>query len=77
MNISGVLVHAKPEKIDNVKEQLEAISGIEVHATTENGRLVVTIEQDNDRMIAETVVNFHNFDGVLSAAMVYQYSDDE
>jgi periplasmic nitrate reductase NapD len=77
MNISGVLVHAKLEQVDKVKEQLVEIPGVEVHATTDNGRLVVTIEHENDTMIGETVVNLHNIEGVLSAAMVYQYGDDE
>jgi periplasmic nitrate reductase NapD len=77
MNISGVLVHAKLEQVDKVKEQLVEIPGVEVHATTDNGRLVVTIEHENDTMIGETVVNLHNIEGVLTAAMVYQYGDDE
>jgi nitrate reductase NapD len=77
MNISGVLVHAKPEQAAQVEQQLTKIPGVEVHAVTENGRLVVTVEQDNDKMIADTVLTIHNCDGVLSAAMVYQYGDDD
>ncbi|HIE01995.1 MAG TPA: glutamate synthase [Thiotrichaceae bacterium] len=76
MNISGVLVHARPDQVDQVEKQLTAISGVEVHTVTENGRLVVTVEQDNDKMIVDTVLNIHNCQGVLSAAMVYQYGDD-
>jgi len=76
MNISGVLVHARPDQVDQVEKQLTAIPGVEVHTVTENGRLVVTVEQDNDKMIADTVLNIHNCQGVLSAAMVYQYGDD-
>ncbi|RKZ88638.1 MAG: glutamate synthase [Candidatus Parabeggiatoa sp. nov. 1] len=77
MNISGVLVHARPEQVAQVEKQLTEIPGVEVHAVTENGRLVVTVEQDNDKMIADTVLNIHNCEGVLSAAMVYQYGDDD
>jgi len=77
MNISGVLVHAKPDQVDQVEKQLTAIPGVEVHTVTENGRLVVTVEQDFEKMIADTVLNIHNCEGVLSAAMVYQYGDDD
>jgi periplasmic nitrate reductase NapD len=77
MNISGVLVHAKPEQIAQLEKQLTKIPGLEVHAVTENGRMVVTIEQDNDKLIADTILNLHNYEGVLSAAMVYQYGDDD
>lgn len=77
MNISGVLVHAKPEQIEQVKQLLQNIPGVEVHAVTENGRLITTVEQDSETTIADTVLNIPNYEGVISAAMVYQYGDDE
>jgi nitrate reductase NapD len=77
MNISGVLVHANPEKIDEVKEELLKISGVEIHAATEEGRLVVTVEKDDFQQMVDTVVNFHHCEGVLSAVLIYQYSNDD
>ena len=77
MNISGVLVHANPEKLDQVNEQLLAMPGVEIHAATDDGRLVVTIENDDDKVIVDTVMNLHQHDGIISAVMVYQYSNDD
>ena len=44
MNINGLLVHANPERISDVAEQLAALAGVEVHEMTKDGRFVVTVE---------------------------------
>jgi nitrate reductase NapD len=76
MNISGVLVHAKPGTADAVRRSLDATPGVEVHTVTPDSRLVVTVEDEDDRMVADRVLELHRIDGVLSAAMVYQHSED-
>lgn len=77
MNISSVLVNARPEKIGQVQECLLALSGVEVHAATEDGRLIVTIEADSDQAVANMFTEINQQPGVLSAAMVYhQYESD-
>ncbi len=76
MNICGVLVHARPELVDTVKGRLLDLPGVEVHAVTDDGRLIVTVEEDEQSLTADTVVEFQNLEGVFSAAMVYQYCDD-
>jgi nitrate reductase NapD len=75
MNISGVLVHSKPEQVDAVKSQLSNLSGVEVHVTTDDGRLVVTIENDTGPMI-DTMNSFHDIEGVLSASLIYHHFDE-
>jgi len=77
MNISSVLVNARPEKMGQVQECLLALSGVEVHAATEDGRLIVTIEADSDQAVANMFSEINQQPGVLSAAMVYhQYESD-
>ena len=75
-NICGVLVHARTENTQQVKARLEDISGVEVHSSTENGRLIVTVESDTRQQVADTISSLHEVEGVLSASMVYQFSDD-
>lgn len=75
MNIAGVIVHSRPEKLEGVKGALELMQGVEIHAETDDGRLVVTVEEDQDKLMAETVMNFHNVEGVLSAAMIYHHCE--
>ena len=44
MNICSLVVHAKPDNIGAVQARLEAIPGVEVHGHSEEGKLVVTVE---------------------------------
>ena len=51
--------------------------GIEIHAETPEGRFVVTAEDTPEGSAGDAIMALHRLDGVLAAAMVYQYSDDE
>lgn len=73
-NISGVLVHVRLTKLDRVREELVSMPGVEIHGQSEDGRLVVTVEDSEARRSADTVTGFANIDGVLSAALVYQHT---
>lgn len=77
MNISGVLIHARPEKAAAVKQGLLAFPGVEVHAVTDEGRLVVTIEDEDVGRMADTVVKFQDVAGVISVAMIYHHYEDD
>ena len=74
MNISGVLVHARPGGIEAVREALTALNGVEVHATAPNGRLIVTVEEA-DGTVGKTILDIERLPGVLAAALVYQQSE--
>lgn len=71
MNIAGVVVDALPQQNRLVEQQLLALRGVEVHAISEKGRMVVTVEGENRECVADVVTEMHNLKGVLSAAMVY------
>ena len=77
MNICSLVVHAKPEKVDFVHAQLDAFDGVEVHANTEQGKLVVTVEGSGDDMLADTMARFNDVDGVLNSVMIYHYCGDD
>lgn len=76
-NVCGVLVHAHKNKTDQVKKLLEQQDGVEVHAVTENGRLIVTVENNKRKTVGDRIMGFYEVPGVLSAAMIYQYSDND
>jgi nitrate reductase NapD len=76
MDISSAVVHALPCSHDEVRAQLEALPGVEIHAETPDGRFIVTVEDTPGGSAADTVMRLHSLRGVLAAAMVYQYSDE-
>jgi periplasmic nitrate reductase NapD len=75
INVCGVLVFAQPEHIKAVQQQLEGEEGVEVHAATENGRLVVTVEKEDQQQTGDMLNRIQTLDHVISASMVYQYFD--
>lgn len=77
MNISGIYVKAWPADLPSVQQRLEAVSGVEVHMTTEDGGLVVTVETDDVGTMADIVTNMQQVEGVLSAALVYHHDEQE
>lgn len=77
MNISSIIVHAKPTELASVRGSLEQIPGVDIHAATDDGRLVVTIEADGDGETTGIFDRINATDGVLSVAMVYhQFESD-
>ncbi|MBP0532954.1 chaperone NapD, partial [Mycobacterium tuberculosis] len=51
-HIAGVLVQTRPTHIARVSESIESIAGSEIHAASDNGKLVVTLEAPSSRAIA-------------------------
>jgi nitrate reductase NapD len=76
MNISGVLVRAYPENIASVAELLTRFEGVEVHGNNTDGRMVVTVEQDNAGQLSDMIARMHDVPGVLSASMIYHQFED-
>ncbi|RME34502.1 MAG: glutamate synthase [Gammaproteobacteria bacterium] len=78
MNISGIVVRARPERREQVCSRLERLDGVEVHASSEEGKLVVTVEATGERQLTERVMNIESVPGVLAVSLVYhQYEEDE
>jgi len=77
MNISGVLIRARPENCEKLKQQLEQVEGVEVHATTDDGKLVVTVEASADTTTADTVYKLQDMPGVIAASMIYHHFEDD
>lgn len=77
MNISSVIVHARPGMADAVKARLAEVDGVEVHVASDEGKIVVTIEAENDGSMAETFDRLGKLDDVLSASMVFHQSESD
>ncbi len=76
MSIYSVVIHTKPENIDSVSKALEKIGGVELHATSNLGKLVVTLDHPDRAYCSDTLMGFHNIPGVLNSSLVYEYFED-
>ena len=79
MNLSGILVEAKPEWLDEVVRQLNALEGVEVHQVdTPGGRIVAVQEAADIHAEIEALKRIKALPHVILAEMVYHYiADDE
>ena len=77
MNISSAVLHTRVDALGEVKRALAGFPGVEIHAVTDDGRVVITIEGDDARQMGDTLARLHDVQGVLSAAMIYQYCEPE
>ncbi len=75
VNITGIIVYARPDRSGAVRGALASIGGVEVHAVTPEGRMVVTVEPFDDRAATETFDAIAKIDGVLSTALVYHHDE--
>jgi len=76
MDIAGILVMARPERVQAVQVGLTAVPGVEVHAGDGKGQLVVTIEASSEDMMS-VMTKIHDVPGVLAANLVYQHTNIE
>lgn len=77
MNISSVIVDAQPARRDAVQAALRQWPGVEVHAATPEGKLVVTVEAAHDEATTAQFAQISALPGVMSVALVYhQFEPD-
>ncbi|HEX9627809.1 MAG TPA: chaperone NapD [Acidiferrobacterales bacterium] len=77
MHIAGVIVRTRPQFVPEVRASAAGIGGVEVHAATDDGRLVVTVEGADRRAVADGLFALNGLPQVLSAVMVYEQSEHE
>lgn len=77
MNLSGILVMARPENLPGVVAELGTLPGVEVHQQDPVGRVVVVLEADSVRAEADGLRRIQRVPGVLMAEMVVHYFEDD
>lgn len=78
MNLSGILVVARPERLSAVIRALDALPGVEVHQVDAvTGRIVVVQEAHSVDAEAEGLKRIQAIPGVALATLVYHYFGDE
>ncbi len=76
MSICSLVVHTKPENVSTVSEHLIKMDGVEVHAATEAGKLVVTIDHPERQVCSANMMAMQNVPGVISASLIYEYFEE-
>jgi nitrate reductase NapD len=75
LHIAGIVVHVYPEAVLRTAESIAGLPGAQIHATSPDGKLVVTLEAPGAREIAASIESIQQLDAVLSASLVYQHNE--
>lgn len=75
-HIAGIMVYAHPARLDHVRTAIAAMTGTEIHAQSDAGKLVVTVEAPTSHAIVAQLTCLHQLEGVISATLVYQHNED-
>lgn len=75
LHIASLVVHTAPSRVARVAEQIAGLPDACIHASSDRGKLVVTLEAASAEAMTAQVSHIQHIDGVLSAALVYQCAD--
>ncbi|MCL1074584.1 chaperone NapD [Shewanella dokdonensis] len=70
-HITSLVIHAEPGHVRQVSTDISLLSGTEIHACTHEGKLVITIEGDDQKTVLDRVETINRLPGVLSSSLVY------
>ena len=76
MNICGCLVHVAKGAVQEARVAMEATPGVEVHAQTDDGRLVVVVEDTDEAFASDIIMGLHQIPGVISLTLNYHHFED-
>lgn len=75
VHITSLLVRADPQKVESILAEIATIEMAEVPMTDPSGKIIVTLETENQGAIVDAMTQLQLMDGVVSAALVYHQTD--
>jgi periplasmic nitrate reductase NapD len=76
VEIASILVQARPERLDAAAAAIEALPGAQIYSRNPKGKLVVVIEAPDTGSIGASLNAISLLPGVLTAALVFQGTDE-
>jgi len=77
MNISSVIVQVKPDYLEKVIKLIQASRDFEYHVSDDAGKIIVTLEGADTTEELKKLKKLKALPEVISAEMVFAYSEDE
>ncbi len=77
MNISGILVQCRPERVESLAKEISESNKWEYHHHDAKGRIIVVIEEEDAEKEINKLKELQTVKGVIAADMMYSYSEDE
>ena len=78
MFVSGLIVDAAADKLEQVKNELQKLDSIEINSVLDDGKIVVVVESKDIESEAQLSKMIADIDGVLGVNLAYHhFGDDE
>jgi len=77
MDVSGIVIACKPERLAETKVSVNALEWAEVHHEDPKGRIVATIEAQSTKESEERLHQLQQLPNVLSAQLAGYYPEVE
>jgi nitrate reductase NapD len=77
VEIASILVQARPEQLNAVAREIEALPGAEIYSRDPKGKLVVVVEGSSVGSIGETLNTIALMPHVWTAALIFQGTDSD
>ena len=75
-HVSSLVVLTQPDLRHALAERIATLDGAEIHAVSEEGKLVVTLEGPSQRPIMAAIDTIQGLPGVHSAALIFHQFDE-
>lgn len=75
MSLASLVLRIHPQKRSFAEAALAAFPGVECHGMSEDGRLVVTVEDAPGAAMSETLIAIHRIPEVLAATLAFEAND--
>ena len=76
MNIASLVLRIRPETRREAETELQALPGVECHHMSDDGKLLVTVEDAPGAAMSDTLIAIHRVPHVLAATLAYEYTDN-
>ncbi len=74
-HVASLLVFAQPAQAEQVAASVRQMAGAELHATSPEGKMIVTVESGDEQAINDCLNAIQVQPGVVSAALIYHEVD--
>ena len=75
MSIASLVLRIRPETRPAAEAALQSYPGVECHGMSEDGRLIVTVEDTPLSAISDTLIAIHRVPQALAATLAYEHSE--
>ena len=74
MNLASLVLRIQPERRIAAEDALTALPSVECHAISDDGKLIVTVEETPQSSVAETLIAVHGVPEVLAVTLAYEHN---